>query len=221
MRHVGVIMDGNRRFAKKQGKASNFGHEAGASVIKKVCQFAKDFNIPFLTLFAFSNENWGRNKEEIAFLNKLIKHFLSSEYTHFIENEIKVRIIGDLSPYSKEICEGIEKLQKNTASFDKFTLSIALNYGGREDILQAVNLAIREKRHLNKEEFSKLLYTKDMPDVDLLIRTGGARRLSNFLLWNLAYTELYFTDVLWPEFNEEDFKKAVDFFNSQVRNFGL
>jgi undecaprenyl diphosphate synthase len=214
-------MDGNRRFAKIHNKPLGFGHEAGAEVIKQVCQFVKNLGVPFLTLFAFSTENWNRKEEEISLLNSLLKRFLDSETVHFVENEIKVKIVGSRAPYSKEIQKSIQILEEKTSHFKNFTLSIALNYGGREDILQAVNSAISQGKEVDKEAFAELLYTKNLPDVDLLIRTGGAKRISNFLLWNLAYTELYFTDVLWPEFNEEEFKKAIDFFNSQARNFGV
>ncbi len=216
-----MIMDGNRRFAKKHNKSSSFGHEKGAEVIKKVCEFAKELKIPFITLFAFSTENWARDKNEVSFLSQLLEKFLTSQKEHFIKNQIRFRVIGNTEPYSSSIKNKITNLEEETSIFTDCNLTIALNYGGIEDVIQATNKALKLGiKEIDKLEFTKLLYGNDLPEIDLLIRTGGMQRISNFMLWHIAYSELYFTDVLWPEFDKEDFQKAIDFFNSQKRNFG-
>lgn len=221
MKHIAIIMDGNRRFAKNHGKSAKFGHEKGMEKVKEVCKFAKEAGVSFLTLFAFSSENWNRANEEIQNLNMLLEEFLNTETENFIQNKTKVRVIGEREPYSESIKKKLAFLEKETSEFTEFCLIIALNYGGRNEILNATNLALQEgKKVVTKEEFEEKLYTHGVPEPDLLIRTGGAFRLSNFLLWQMAYTELYFTKTLWPEFSREEFFKAVEFFNSQQRNFG-
>ena len=221
MKHIAIIMDGNRRFAKKHNKPASFGHEKGSEVIKSVCEYARKCKIPFLTLFAFSTENWNRTEDEVNSLNSLLEKFLTKESKYFIQNKIKVLIIGDKTAYSPKIQKQITDLEKETQNFEPFTLCIALNYGGRAEILDAVNKALKNgKNEITINEFESHLQTSTLPDVDLLIRTGGAKRLSNFILWKLTYSELYFTDVLWPEFTEDEFQKAINFLNAQVRNFG-
>lgn len=214
-------MDGNRRFAKKHNKPSRFGHEKGVETLKLICKHAQKQNISFLTLFAFSTENWKRKKSEIDDLNFLLNKFLTSETNYFVNHKIKVVIIGNKNDYSLNVQEKMLNLEQNTGKFTDFTLCIALNYGGKAEILKAVNQALNfNKKELEINEFEDFLDTKDLPDVDLLIRTGGSQRISNFLLWKLAYSELYFTNILWPEFVEKDFDDAIDFWKSQNRNFG-
>ncbi len=222
MNHIAIIMDGNRRFAKKQNKPASFGHFAGAEVIKLICNKAKELKVTFLTLFAFSTENWNRGSEEISSINKLLEKFLNEESENFIRHKTRVLIIGDKLAYSKAIQEKIKYLETKTAEFTDFTLSIALNYGGRREILDAVNAALKSgNNYLAFEDFEQFLQTAILPDIDLLIRTGGMQRISNFMLWKLAYSELYFTETLWPEFTEEDLIKAIQFLTTQKRNFGV
>lgn len=216
---IAIIMDGNRRFAKKNNLPTSEGHKKGAEKIQEVCNFAKEYNITTLTLFAFSSENWNREQEEITSLNNLLKNFLKTETVKFIEQKIKVQIIGNLDVYDEDIKNDIKNLEQATQSFKGFTLVIALNYGGRAEIVRAFNL-LKNKEEITEDDISANLYTHNLPNPDLLIRTGGAIRLSNFLLWQMAYTELYFCNVLWPEFNKEEFKKALNFFTAQERNFG-
>ncbi len=217
--HIAIIMDGNRRFAKKNNLEVSDGHKRGSEKIQEVCALAKEFGIETLTLFAFSSENWNREQRELSALNNLLKDFLKTEKHKFVENKIKVKVIGDITAYDKDIQAEIKILEQETASFSKFTLVIALNYGGKAEIIRAFNL-LKNKIQITEEDITRNLYTYDLADPDLLIRTGGASRLSNFLLWQLSYTELYFTNVLWPEFGKKDFESALDFFSKQERNFG-
>ena len=216
MKHIAIIMDGNRRFAKKHGLPNLLGHEAGAKKIIEVCKFAKKENIQFLTLFAFSSENWKREKTEVENLINLLERFLKSETQNLIANEIKTLIIGDKSPYSQKLQKDLTELENKTSHFTKFHLIIALNYGGRSEIITTVNKLLESGvRKVTEEEFSNTLFTAGIPDPELLIRTGGDMRISNFLLWQIAYTELHFTKTLWPEFSEYDMNEAINFFKSQ------
>jgi len=217
--HIAIIMDGNRRFAKKNNLEISDGHKRGSQKIQEVCALAKEFGVETLTLFAFSSENWSREQHELSALNELLKDFLKTEKYKFIENKIKVKVIGDIEAYEENIQANIKTLEEETASFSPFTLVIALNYGGRAEIVRACNL-LKNKLQITEQDIAKNLYTHDLKNPDLLIRTGGASRLSNFLLWQLSYTELYFTNVLWPEFGKKDFEWALDFFSKQERNFG-
>ena len=218
-RHIAIIMDGNRRFAKKNNVEVSDGHKKGSQKIQEVCALAKEFGVETLTLFAFSSENWSREQNELSSLNALLKDFLKTEKHKFIENKIKVKVIGDIKAYDENIQIDIKTLEEETACFDKFTLVIALNYGGRAEIVRAFNL-LKNNTQITEEDITANLYTCGLENPDLLIRTGGASRLSNFLLWQMSYTELYFTNVLWPEFGKEDFELALDFFSKQERNFG-
>lgn len=221
IKHVAIIMDGNRRFARKGSLPIIKGHEVGARKMEEVCIWAKESDIPILTLFAFSSENWKREESEIQNLTKLLSKFLKTKTAVFIEKEIKVKIVGVRDIFSPEIIQNINILEEKTAHFTGFLLIVALNYGSRAEIVSATNSLLKSGvSAVSEEEFCKRLYTNDIPDPDLLIRTGGAFRLSNFLLWQMAYTELYFTQKLWPEFSQEDFKDAVQFFYRQTRNFG-
>ena len=221
MEHIAIIMDGNRRFANKFNLPNVLGHDAGAKKIIEVCEFAKQANIKFLTLFAFSSENWKREPDEVSNLISLLEKFLKSETKTLIKNEIKVLIIGDKTPYSKKLQAELIELENKTSNFVNFTLIIALNYGGRAEIVSTVNKLLQSGiTSVTEENFQNSLFTSGIPDPDLLIRTGGDKRISNFLLWQLAYTELYFTETLWPEFQKQDFQNSVNFFHSQKRNFG-
>lgn len=218
--HVAIIMDGNRRFANKNHLHAVEGHKKGAEKIEEVCIYAKNMGIKILTLFAFSSENWNRDEEELMHLNSLLKSFLHNKSEQFIKNNTKVSVIGNIAAYDSEIQKSILNLEKKTEQItDGLHLVIALNYGGKADIVQAVN-TIKNKSIITEQDITDNLYTKNIPAPDLLIRTGGAQRLSNFLLWQMAYTELYFTSVLWPEFTNKDLEFGIDFFKAQQRNFG-
>ena len=184
MKHIAIIMDGNRRFAKNHGKGAKFGHEKGMAKVKEVCKFAKEADVSFLTLFAFSSENWNRTKEEIENLNMLLEEFLNTETENFIQNKTKVRVIGEREPYSESIKKKLAFLEKETCNFKEFCLIIALNYGGRNEILNATNLLLTEgKKTATKEEFEEKLYTHGVPEPDLLIRTGGALAIFYYGKW--------------------------------------
>lgn len=222
MKHIAIIMDGNRRFGKKNQISASTAYESGANKIKEVCSWVKELNISFLTLFAFSSENWKRNKEEISILTTLLETFLDRETQNLINDRIKVKIIGDTSIYKQSIVKKIQYLEEKTKNFSDFTLLIALNYGGRAEIINAINKILQSKvQNIDESVFKEYLYTKDIPDPDLLIRTGGNHRLSNFLIWQTCYTEIFFTNTLWPEFSKSNLLEGIEFFNKQQRNFGL
>lgn len=214
-------MDGNRRYAKREGMPAIFGHEKGALKIKEACAFAKEAGVKFLTLFAFSSENWNRKQPEIENLIKLLNRFIENEAKELISNKIKIKIIGDKTKYPPATVKNLNQLENETADFKDFCLIIALNYGGKMEIMHAVNsLLLEGKKEVTEKEFEEKLFTFQIPNPDLLIRTGNSFRISNFLLWQMAYTELYFTDCLWPEFSKGEFEKAVNFYHKQIRNFG-
>jgi len=218
--HVAIIMDGNGTWAKKRGLPRNLGHRKGAKTLKKIILFSNKIGIKYLTVFAFSTENWSRPQEEVNFLMKLPIEFLNNEKEILKEN-IKFICIGDKKRLPIDLQKTIDKHEKETTNNSGMNLVVALNYGGKDDIVQAVNHILKDGRlEVNKEIFEKYLYTKNIPDVDLLIRTSGQQRISNFLLWELSYSELYFTNILWPDFNEKQLLKAIDSFNNRVRRYG-
>jgi len=218
---VAVIMDGNGRWAKKRLLPRIAGHTKGLEALKVIIKSAITYNIPIITLYAFSTENWNRPSEEIDGLMNLFSDSINSQTDVLIENNISVQILGDISIFSKGLQVKIKSLMKKSSKKTGLKLNIALNYGARSEILMAVNKASKYKRGaLLEKELTDNLYTKDMPDVDLLIRTGGQKRLSNFLLWQIAYSELYFINTLWPDFSEKDFVNALYFFQNTERKFG-
>jgi undecaprenyl diphosphate synthase len=226
--HVAIIMDGNGRWAKKKGKIRTFGHKAGVDAVRASVSFAIKQKITALTLFAFSSENWNRPAEEVGVLMELFTLVLSSEVKKLHKNNVKLRIIGDTSRFDAKLVEKINKAQDLTASNTGLTLNIAANYGGRWDIVNASRNVCQQVidgnmrvEDINEEVFQQYTCAQDLPAVDLLIRTGGEQRISNFLLWQLAYAELYFTEVFWPDFNEAEFSKAVTNFAERQRRFGL
>ncbi len=218
LKHIAIIMDGNGRWAKSRGKIRTFGHNAGAKKVIEITKEASNLGIKYLTLYAFSTENWKREKSEVDFLMKLLSQFLKKELRTLISNNIKFRVIGDISKFSKNlqsvITNTIEKTKNNTG----LTQILAINYGSRDEIIRTIKKANME--NLNEESFSKVLDTHEFPDVDLLIRTGGEKRLSNFLLWQSAYAELFFTDTLWPDFSMQEFANIIDDFKKRERRFG-
>jgi undecaprenyl diphosphate synthase len=214
-------MDGNGRWAEKHRKVRLSGHRAGAETLDNVMHYCREVGIKYLTVYAFSTENWKRSKEEVSGLMKLLSSFIKSKEKILIKERISFRVIGRKTDLSLKLQREIAALEKKTAGGD-FTLVVALSYGGRAEIVDAAKAwaLSAEKGELTEETFSKFLYAPDIPDPDLIIRTSGEQRISNFLLWELAYAEFYFTPVLWPDFNEKEFQKALADFELRHRRFG-
>ncbi len=227
-RHVAIIMDGNGRWAQRRGLLRIRGHVAGVESVRTVTRLARKLGIPYLTLFAFSEENWQRPGLEIRALMALLRRYLSRELSEMQENQIALKAIGDLQRLPREVQEDLAQTIAATSNGARMVLTLALSYGGRSEIVQAVQALAREllAGRLRPEDidpvlFSRFLYTAGMPDPDLLIRTSGECRISNFLLWQTAYTEFYLTETLWPDFREEDFLKALQSYQQRERRFGL
>ena len=218
--HVAIIMDGNGRWGLKKKNNRNEGHKAGIKTIEKIIKESLNQKIKFLTLYTFSTENWKRPKKEINFLFKLLENFLIKKINILIKNNIKLRVIGDKKVFSKKINILLNKSENKTINNNKLQINLALNYGSKNELIHAIKIINKKKIELNEKNISKNLYTKDVPDPDILIRTGNTNRLSNFLLWQMAYTEIFFEKKLWPDFNENDFKKIIKKFKNLKRNFG-
>jgi len=226
--HVAIIMDGNGRWAKQQGKIRTFGHKAGVKSVRSAVSFARQKGIPVLTLFAFSSENWNRPVDEVNVLMELFKLVLKSEVKKLHKNDVKLRVVGDLSRFDSKLVAQIEAAEALTANNQALTLNIAANYGGRWDIVQACQSLARQVAsgeiqadQIDESVFDQHTSLAELPELDLLIRTGGESRVSNFLLWQLAYAELYFTSALWPDFNEQEFELAIADFAARQRRFGM
>lgn len=223
--HVGIIMDGNGRWAVSRGFPRTRGHEEAVYAVRTVTEYAAELGIQYLSLFAFSVENWGRPKEETDILMNLLVEFLHSETPTLMKNNIKCVFIGDRTHLEKQVIEKVEECVKTTSRNTHMTLVIAFNYSGKWDILQAAEACLKSrtvpgKQPLTQDEFACYLSTAGIPDPDLLIRTSGEMRISNFMLWQLAYTELYFTPVLWPDFRKPDFEAALEAYSNRQRRFG-
>jgi undecaprenyl diphosphate synthase len=222
--HLAIIMDGNGRWAQKKGFIRLKGHEMGAKAAKRIVEAAKERSIKYLTLYAFSSENWSRPQEEIEGLFKLLERFIEEEIDRLKTSGVCIHIIGDLSRFSANLRDKIMMTLDETKDNSELHLAIALNYGGRDEIIRAVKKLLAKGialEDINTETFAGHLDTAFMPDPDLLIRTGGEWRVSNFLLWQLAYTEIYFTDILWPDFDEDSLDDALTWFNARQRRFGM
>ena len=227
LQHIAIIMDGNRRWAKKRILPSAAGHKKGVEALRATLKACAKFNVKYLTVYAFSTENWKRDKEEVEFLMSLLAKTIVNEVPEFIENDIKLTFIGDRKSLSKEIIEVLEFGEKETAHCNALNLQIAFNYGARMEItnaLKEISLKVKsgeiELEEITEDLISKNLYTSNIPDPDLLIRTGGEKRISNYLLWQAAYSEIYVTDIFWPEFDENALADAILEFNSRQRRFG-
>jgi undecaprenyl diphosphate synthase len=220
--HVAFIMDGNGRWAKQRGKPRIYGHMEGANTVERVVDAAKEFGIKYLTFYAFSTENWKRPEEEVAFLMELLREYLKSKLNKFLEEDIRVSFIGRRDRIPKETLEWMEKTEKETENCKSIWVFVAVDYGGRDEIVRAVNKILQAGyKEINEELIRKFLdLPAEVPDPDLLIRTANERRISNFLLWYLSYTELYFTPVLWPNFNKEHLWEAIKDYSKRVRKFG-
>jgi undecaprenyl diphosphate synthase len=226
-RHVAVIMDGNGRWARKRGESRVMGHRKGADTVRRIIRYCGDAGVGYLTLFAFSSENWQRPPREVKLLMELFISVLEKDIDALVENGVNLRVIGDLKRFGGRITRLIKKAEMRTAGNSRLHLLIAANYGGRWDIVQASQQVAEKVRQgalqtdeVNDDVFADHLSTAGVPEPDLFIRTGGEKRISNFLIWQLAYSELYFTDVLWPDFSEEDFYQALDWFARRERRFG-
>ena len=218
--HIAIIMDGNGRWGKKRGKTRNFGHTQGIKVIEKIVKESLRINIPVLTFYTFSTENWRRPKTEVNFLFNLINKYFLKEIKNIIKNDIKINIIGNTNGLPKSQKVSLLKCKKKTKKCKKILVNLAINYGAKNEIINAFKKLKENKIKPSIKNLEKYLYTKNMPEPDFLIRTGGKRRLSNFLLWQMAYSELYFVDKLWPDFKISDFKRILNNFKRVKRNFG-
>lgn len=223
-RHVAVIMDGNGRWAAKRRLGRIRGHREGVKAVRRVVQAAASAGVGYLTLFTFSTENWGRPATEVTALMELLAKNLKSEVPDLIKNGVRVRIIGDRTKLPANTVESIMRTEEETAGCERLTLILAISYGGREEILNAAKKLVEsgiQASEVNERNFRSMLYAPDIPDPDLLIRTSGEHRISNFLLWQLAYTEIHVTDVLWPDFGPDDFAAALEDYAGRKRRFGL
>lgn len=225
--HIAIIMDGNGRWAKSRMMPRTYGHKAGVETIRKVVEEAQRLGIKYLTLYAFSTENWKRPKDEVSALMKLLVTYLRKELAELDKNGVKINTIGNISKLPQVCVEELEKSKEKTKDNKSLVLTLALNYGGRADIIDAVKNICMDVQSskldinsIDEDLFSKYLDTKDIIDSDLVIRTSGEQRLSNFLLWEVAYSEFYYTDIHWPDFDEEELQKAVYYYQKRDRRFG-
>ena len=227
LRHLAIIMDGNRRWAKKRGLPAIAGHRQGAKTLEQVCRDAKRLGIEYLTLYAFSTENWQRSKEEVDALMGLLREYLKNDLKELQENNARIVFIGERGMLAEDIVAKMNDIEKQTAGNTDFTLCLAISYGARQEILNAVKSAAQKLKSgiisaedIDERYFSGLLYTKDIPDPDMLIRTSGEQRISNYLLWQIAYSELCFLDVLWPDFGRKELEMVIENYQNRERRYG-
>jgi undecaprenyl diphosphate synthase len=220
IKHVAIIMDGNGRWGIKHKNSRNLGHREGLNTVEDIIKESIKHKIKYLTLYTFSTENWRRPKKEILFLFTLLENFLLKKIGELIKNGIRLKIIGDKKKFSKKLQYLLFKSEKDTSKNNKLQINLALNYGSKDEIIDAIKLSLKTKKKITKKNIENNLYTKNIPNPDILIRTGNTNRLSNFLLWQLAYTEIFFEKKLWPDFKKNDYKKILRKFKSLKRNFG-
>ena len=224
--HIAIILDGNGRWAKKRGMPRSFGHVKGCENLEDICEVAKELGVKYLTVYAFSTENWKRSKEEVDGLMKLFRNYLKKCIKISQKNNMRVKVIGDITAFDSDIQESIKKLEDFSKDFTDLHFQIALNYGSRDEITRAVNRMLEDQKAgkletpVSEDTISDYLDTAGLPDPDLMIRTSGELRLSNYLLWQLAYTEFYFTDVPWPDFKRDELVKAIEKYNERDRRYG-
>ena len=224
--HIAIILDGNGRWAKKRGMPRSYGHVKGCENLEDICEVAKELGVKYLTVYAFSTENWKRSKEEVDGLMKLFRNYLKKCIKISQKNNMRVKVIGDVSAFDPDIQESIAKLEHFSKDFTELHFQIALNYGSRDEITRAVNRMLEDQKAgkletpVEEETISNYLDTAGIPDPDLMIRTSGELRLSNYLLWQLAYSEFYFTDVPWPDFKRDELVKAIEKYNERDRRYG-
>lgn len=227
LKHIAIIMDGNGRWAKNKGLPRSAGHKKGAETLENIAKAAADMGMKYLTVYAFSTENWKRDKAEVDYLMGLLRQYLKSEFKEIQKRGARIRFIGERQMLDADIVAQMEKIEKDTEANDKLTFCVALSYGSRAEILSAAKKAAEQAasgkikaEELTEEMFSNLLYTQGMPDPDLVIRTSGEQRISNYLLWQLAYSELFFTKTLWPDFSAAELKEIIADFNTRERRYG-
>ena len=221
LKHIAIVMDGNGRWAKKRGLPRSMGHKEGLNTVKRITKAVSDLGIPYITLYIFSTENWKRTEAEVGFLMGLIKQHLKAELKFYADNNIRIEHIGNLSGLPKDIQDEINSVRDKTSDYTGTAIVLGINYGAHDEILRAIKkLNSDELASINEESFSLKLDTGKIPPVDLLIRTGGEKRLSNFLLWQSAYAELYFTDTLWPDWTVEDLYEAIEDYKKRNRRYG-
>ncbi len=220
IKHVAIIMDGNGRWGIKNKGSRNLGHKAGLNSIETVIEETIRQNISYLTLYTFSTENWKRPKKEITYLFNLLEKFLLNNIEKLIKKKIKLKVIGNQKKFSLNLKKILKKSEKDTLTNKKLQINLALNYGSKEELLSAMKNVNKKKNKINEKNISKNLYTTGIPDPDILIRTGNTKRLSNFLLWQVAYTEIFFEKKLWPDFRRNDYRKIISNFKDIKRNFG-
>jgi undecaprenyl diphosphate synthase len=216
---VAIIMDGNGRWGLKQKKSRNAGHKAGLKSVERIIKKSIEYNIKFLTLFAFSTENWKRPKKEINYLFNLLESFLISKIDEFHKQDIRFKVIGKKN-FSKKLNLLLNSAEKKTSKNSKIQINLALNYGSKFELVNAIKKIVKNNININEKNIEKFLYTKNIPNPDILIRTGNTKRLSNFLLWQIAYSEIFFEKKLWPDFNETDYSKIISKFKKVKRNYG-
>ena len=218
--HVAVIMDGNGRWAKERGLARVAGHNEGMKSLREIVRHTSDLGIGYLTVYAFSTENWKRSEEEVSGIFKLLVLYVRSELAELNRNNVKIQLLGDISKLPEDARKAASMAVETTKSNTGLVFNIAINYGGRAEIIQAVNKAVKEGKVQSEESFSKLLYTSDMPDPDVIIRTGNEFRISNFLIWQCAYSEIVISPVYWPDFTPEEYEKCLLEYEKRDRRFG-
>ena len=225
--HIAIILDGNGRWAKKKGMPRNFGHTQGSKNVERICEDAYKMGVKYLTVYAFSTENWKRPKEEVDALMNLLRNYMKTCLKTAEKNRMRVRVLGDKTALDDDIRSRIAELEEATKNNDGLNFQIALNYGSRDEMIRAMKSMYMdmkdgkvEAEQIDEKLFESYLDTHDIPDPDLMIRTSGEQRLSNYLLWQLAYSEFYFTDVLWPDFTKEDLAEAIAYYNGRDRRFG-
>ena len=218
--HVAIIMDGNGRWALNRRKSRNYGHQQGLKTIEKIVDYSIKKKISYLTLFTFSSENWDRPKNEVNFLFKLIENYFKKNLLKVIRNGIRVKIIGNKFMLARNLRKIIKLAENRTKKNKKISIQLAINYGSKNEIINSLRIINKKKQKITTKNFEKNLYTSGLPDPDILIRTGGQRRLSNFLLWQTAYTEIFFVNKMWPDFSIDDFQKILNKFKEIKRNFG-
>ena len=219
-KHVAIIMDGNGRWGLRKKKSRNHGHTEGVKVVEKIIEASISNKIKYLTLYTFSTENWKRPKKEISFLIYLLERYIDQQFENLLKKNIKLKILGNLNKFPSSLKKKLNKVQKISKKNNKIQINLALNYGSKEEIITSVKKIINQSKSINDKNIKKNLYTKDIPDPEILIRTGNRFRLSNFLLWQISYTEIFFVKKLWPDFNKNDFNKIIFEFKKMRRNFG-
>ena len=219
--HIAFIMDGNGRWATRRGLPRNLGHKAGVDAIERTIDACIKYNVQYCTFFAFSTENWKRSENEINGIFKLVREYLDKNASFFEKNQIRVKTIGIIDPFPKDLIDSLNNIKEKTKNFDRLTVTFALNYGGRDEIVRSVNKLIKEgKQEVSQDEIWQQLDSSFMPDPDFVIRTSGEQRISNFMLFQMAYSELYFPKVYWPSFNERHFVKAIARYQKRDRRYG-